>query len=471
MSEISFSANSMFDSFGRVFFCNGKVYRAIEKSAVEDCLILLKRPFFLELMNKGFLPHTLISDFEYPDAGIVLEHEKLMNIQQHEWTFSMLKDAALTLLKIQKIASQDGYELKDAHTMNMLFRGSQAVYVDIGSFQKKESDEWVAYEEFLNSFYIPLCFWGEGHFYITRKLLESKFYRMQTIPNQKFTNSGFFSLLNEKITYTDIYFKNKNIKRTENIDKAKRIVEISNDLIKFVKRSPSYAFTSRTKYYDEETIEKRLIQKYYPNQNSLWKGYHSKFYGQDQYMQISSRFERILSIIEDINNRDSLQSVLDLAGNEGMMSFLVKHRCNIPIVSLADYDENALEVACENRKKSNIDINILLLNFMFPPNIDDVASRVKSDLVMALAVTHHLILTAKYLLPTILERIKAYSNKYVLIEFMPKGLWSIEHKKDIELPEYYTQDWFTGEFEKLFDIQTIVQLEENRVLFVGKIKD
>lgn len=469
-NDIYYSPNSMFDGFGRVFFYNGKVYRAISKDAVKECLDLLNHPFFKELMDSSLIPKTIISDLSLPDFELILEHEKLLNIHQNEWSFSMFKDAALMILKVQSICEKYGYELKDAHTLNVLFKGSKPMYVDIGSFQKKEGDHWVAHEEFINSFYIPLCFWSEGKFYITRKILENKFYRMQTIPDQKFCDSGLFDLLNAKPFRYEVLFRGKVVYTTQNQKSARRLSNFLNKTASLLKGRSARVSSSPIIFDDRSTIIRKIESMDFPESVSLWKGYHSKFYEKEGQVELSDRLKNILGIIEKINAEDPLQSTLDLAGNEGLMSFLIKDRFNIPSVTLSDYDENAIEVACRYRKEHNLDINILLLNFMFPPSIEDVSKRIKSDLVMALAVTHHLVLTSKFVLSTIFERVRSYSNKYVLIEFMPKGLWSIEHREEVDVPYFYTLDWFKDEFSKYFDILQIETLEENRILFVGKIK-
>ena len=94
----------------------------------------------------------------------------------------------------------------------------------------------------------------------------------------------------------------------------------------------------------------------------------------------------------------------------------------------------------------------------------------RSDLVVSLAVTHHLILTGNYSLATIFERLSLFSNKYVMVEFMPLGLWSLDHKIEHELPKYYTLDWFRDEFENYFELILEEKLEENRIVFFGKLK-
>jgi hypothetical protein len=64
--------------------------------------------------------------------------------------------------------------------------------------------------------------------------------------------------------------------------------------------------------------------------------------------------------------------------------------------------------------------------------------------------------------------LKKYSNKYVMTEFMPMGLW--DGKTAIPYPAWYTTDWFRENFSKHFDIIKEEQLEENRILFFGKIR-
>lgn len=97
----------------------------------------------------------------------------------------------------------------------------------------------------------------------------------------------------------------------------------------------------------------------------------------------------------------------------------------------------------------------------------DVANAVKSDIVMALAVTHHLILTQQYQINDIFNTLKSYSNKYVFVEFMPLGLWNGHNNPTV--PDWYTVDWFKEHFEKYFKLLKIDHYEKNRILFIGEI--
>ena len=218
VKDIKFSLMSMADDFGRVFFSGGKVYRAIENTKEEYCLSLLQSDLFKELSEKGMIPVTKISDFKLEEFDLILEHEKLLETIPYEWTFSMLKDAAIAIFEINGICNKYGYELKDAHVYNILFRGTQPVLIDIGSISLKGSanNSWNAYEDFLGSFIIPLLFWSENKFYIAHKLLESIDHAIMTIPKQSLKDSGLLELLD--ITKVPYQFKvrSKNIFSTNN---------------------------------------------------------------------------------------------------------------------------------------------------------------------------------------------------------------------------------------------------------------
>ncbi len=70
--------------------------------------------------------------------------------------------------------------------------------------------------------------------------------------------------------------------------------------------------------------------------------------------------------------------------------------------------------------------------------------RLQSDVVLALAVTHHLLLVQKIPVARILKTIGAYSRRLVFVEFMPLGLW--DGRTAPPVPAGYTIDWFRRNF-------------------------
>jgi len=71
----------------------------------------------------------------------------------YEWSFSQLKDAALTTLAIQRKAVDSGMILKDASAYNIQFNQGRPVLI-IHFFRAvyREGQPWVAYRQFCQHF-------------------------------------------------------------------------------------------------------------------------------------------------------------------------------------------------------------------------------------------------------------------------------------------------------------------------------
>jgi hypothetical protein len=471
--NLEFSSKSMVDEFGRVFFLNEKVYRVISPKHEKNCSEMLNSNLFKELFEMGYLPKTTISNIKIEGFNLVLEHEKLLEIQQHEWSFDMLKDVTLMVWNFNLICNKYGYELKDAHNLNICFRGTDPVYVDIGSISLREParKSWIAFNEFLSSLVIPLLFWSKGLLYVSRKLTESNFHRMFTIPAQNFEDSGLLSLINGKSKTYKFSLLNRKIFRTSKKFKLISLsVKIINKvLFKISKRTNlinyDVQYKSLEDFYPFDKIENLIKELKRQNHSSQWKSYHSNYYIKGENIKYSERFERIAYYI---SQNSEIKSVLDLAGNEGLFSLLLAERLSLDRIIITDYDENALNTAYKNFKGSpHKNVHTALLNFMFTSSLKETALRFNSDLVIALAVSHHLLLTGNFSIGAIFDRLKLYSKKYIMVEFMPLGLWAKGSKTFPEVPSYYTVEWFRQEFLNYFELIIEEKLEENRILFYG----
>jgi hypothetical protein len=479
--DIRFSLMSMVDDFGRVFFSAGKVYRAIENNKKEYCLSLLKSDLFKELSEKGMVPFTKISDFKLEEYDLILEHEKLLETIPYEWTFSMLKDAAIAICEINVICNKYGFELKDAHVYNILFRGTQPVLIDIGSISPKTSpgNSWNAYEDYLGSFMIPLLFWSENKFYIAHKLLESIDHAIMTIPNQSLKDSGLLELL--ELTKVPYQFKvrSKRIFSTDNksdilsyIDQkttaaVKRILKRNIKVFSYEGGLDKLKRLSEVFPYKESRNLLNTLPV--PTIKSRWQNYHQDYFENN----INDYTQRFKSILRIINGLKEIHTIIDLAGNEGFFSNILYNEINCQRLIIADYDENAIDAAYSRFKRLDAsNVYTLLLNFMYTTNQEGTAERLKSDLVLAFAVCHHLVLTSNYSLNAIFERLVLYSKKYVMVEFMPLGLWSSENENNYPaIPEWYTINWFRSVFEKYFNLILEEKIEKNRVVFLGEVNN
>jgi len=157
------------DRDSRVILSGDRVLRAVSPEGATDWDLLSESGLLAELTGRGDLVGTrevdaeqLNGNTELLPTGVdrVLEHDRIPFVSYpYEWTFSMLKDAALLQLEIASEAIDRGLMLKDATPYNVQFEGSKPVFIDIGSFEKlPEGEPWVGYRQFCMLCLYPLMF-------------------------------------------------------------------------------------------------------------------------------------------------------------------------------------------------------------------------------------------------------------------------------------------------------------------------
>ena len=152
------------DPDSRVYLDDGVVYRVLSEDGRRDWDALAGTPLLAQLMEEGRLVATEPADLqELPEltagpAAAALKHERIPWISYpYEWPFSMLKDAALLQLELGRRALQHDLTLKDASAYNVQWRGAKPVFVDVGSFERlREGEPWAGYRQFCMLFLYPL---------------------------------------------------------------------------------------------------------------------------------------------------------------------------------------------------------------------------------------------------------------------------------------------------------------------------
>jgi SAM-dependent methyltransferase len=148
------------DPDSRVILRNGRVLRLLSERGLDDWRTLSRSPLFPELVEEGKVVATREADAAVHDARVagVLEHDTVPFVSYpYEWSFEMLRDAALLQLELIRRAIGAGLMLKDASPYNVQFRGGKPVFIDVGSFEPlREGEPWVAYRQFCALFLYPL---------------------------------------------------------------------------------------------------------------------------------------------------------------------------------------------------------------------------------------------------------------------------------------------------------------------------
>jgi SAM-dependent methyltransferase len=97
--------------------------------------------------------------FHAQPGGAVFEHERIpFPSYPHEWPPEMLWAAGRLTLELAQAALVDGFGLKDATPHNILFRGSEPVFIDALSFERRNPGDpiWLPEAQFVRTFLLPL---------------------------------------------------------------------------------------------------------------------------------------------------------------------------------------------------------------------------------------------------------------------------------------------------------------------------
>ena len=144
-----------------MFRDGGQILRALSARGLSDWEQLVSTRFFARMQDDGKIVRT--QRLESPAAGLgdpaaVLRHERIPFVSYpYEWPFSMLRDAALLELELLKAALAENMILKDASPYNIQWRGSRPEFIDVGSFERLAAGEpWAGYRQFCCMFLYPL---------------------------------------------------------------------------------------------------------------------------------------------------------------------------------------------------------------------------------------------------------------------------------------------------------------------------
>ncbi len=150
------------DRDGCVFYDEGgRVLRGLSTAAWQQWQTLESSGCFRQLMTEGRVVQTQrhldIPANETRWAG-VLCHERIPFISYpFEWSFGMLKDAALLHLELLTRTLGENLTLKDGTAYNVQFRGVQPVFIDVASFETLVPDRpWSGYRQFCQTLLFPL---------------------------------------------------------------------------------------------------------------------------------------------------------------------------------------------------------------------------------------------------------------------------------------------------------------------------
>ena len=444
------------DPSGVVFSRNGNIFRQVNLVYREDYDLLMSSGLYKTLAGKKFLvPHQEVDEAPLVSAGCykVIRPDKIDFISYpYEWSFSQLKDAALLTLEIQKEALDAGMILKDASAYNIQFHQGSPILIDTLSFAKYvEGSPWVAYRQFCQHFLAPLALMSKTDGRLGKLQIDY----IDGIPLDLCSRLLPFSSRLNLGLYLHIHLHAHTQTRYANNDEADKPAKPGQQ-IRITKNSLLGLIDSL-----KNTI-KGLSTKITGKE---WADYYSGTNYTD------SAFEAKKSIVLELVQSLNPKRVLDLGANTGVFSREAAKQPDCLVIS-TDIDPEAVEIDYRQVKEDGQkNILPLVIDLTNPsPAIgwdnlerDSFYSRGRADVVLALALIHHLAIANNVPLESVAKTMAALGD-YLVLEFVPKEDSQVKRllQSRDDIFDHYTLEGLLEAFEPLFHLEKSIPIPESQ---------
>jgi len=413
MMSFEIDGGSFRDPSGRVYSNGEEIIRVVSPNAAEEYAYARDCGFILSLIEKEQLVNTQEIDLQnlevvVPKNGIVLRHEKIPFISYpYEWSFSLLKAAALLTLDLHIEALKFGITMSDATAYNVQFCGIKPIFIDVLSFRRyREGEVWIGHKQFCEQFLNPLLLrsiFGVPHNAWFRGNLEGieTSHLSRLIPCWKNFSFNIFSnvTLQEKIQAKATLEKEKFVSAANRVKLPKNRFE---SMLMGMRR-----WVSRLKAKDTGL--------------SLWQNYEN----QTSYENTEHEAKR--KFISEFCSKIKPSTLWDIGCNAGEYSEVALSGGAGRVIGF-DVDHNAIELAYNRAKEKGLNFLPLYQDFANPSpqqgwaNVERKSLEVRggADGLIALAFIHHLAIGRNIPLEILLNWIVSLSP-YGVIEFVQKS--------------------------------------------------
>ena len=454
------------DPKSRVYLSGARVLRGLRSSSSE-AHALLTAGFFLDGMERGELVATsLITDpteleeLKIASEGVrwqvAMEHEHLPVISYpFEWSRTMLLDAAELELRTARKALADGWMMIDATPYNVQFVGSRPVHIDIGSFEPyRNGQAWIAYRQFCEMFLYPLLVGVRGNGSEHRVMLRGS---LAGIPaSMCWTKLGALERLRPSLIL-HVGLQAAVDKRRERRTKA-------------FTHSDLAAAGMATKVIDKQMdgLQKLLGRIDRRAKNSQWSSYSDRYHYSPEAFQAKRDF--VVSVAS--SSRPSL--VLDIGANDGAFSEAVAPFADYVVA--VDSDDAVIDNLYSSLKESGKNILPLVVDITDPAGgrgwgnteRQPFFQRVQPDLVLCLALIHHLVISESIPPELVAELLRSLDADVVLeIPSLDDPMVALLLEQKMNLNDYrdrYDGARITRALENRFEIRRRVQIGTRSIL-------
>ncbi|MET0635398.1 MAG: class I SAM-dependent methyltransferase [Chitinophagaceae bacterium] len=428
------------DPSGYIFSHKGEIYRQVNQLFRHDFDLLMKRGAYHDFVKQGWLiaheelESNLTGDNEWYKT---LRPTRVPFISYPwEWSFSMLKDAALLTLDLAIRSLPYGLILKDATPFNVQWFNGRMVFIDILSFYKYNATEpWVAYRQFCESFLSPLLLMHYSKMPLQQLMLSYP----EGIPLNLTSRLLPFRSRFHLPVFLHVHLQAKLAQRPAADNKAKM-----------------QSFTLQKMQNVLESLRTLVNSLQLKEQQSTWINYYDEAANRDEYLPVKK------TIINNwLQNLPEARTVADLGANEGEFTKLAASLGKQTIA--VDLDPFCIDRLYNRIKESGSDfIQPLVIDLANPSppggvNNEEFSSftrRCNADLLLALALIHHLCI-GRNIPAREVAHFFSRLGRCLILEFVPpedeKAALLLRQKTRL-FPDY-TRARVLAAFEEYFDLE------------------
>jgi hypothetical protein len=430
------------DPDSRIFTADGRVLRLLSEQGLADWRALESSGLLDELPVVG----TREVEADVPEAlhggvAAVLEHDVIPFVSYpYEWTFAMLRDAALLQLQLLRRSIEKGLILKDSTPYNVQFRGAEPVFIDVGSFEQlREGEPWAGYRQFCMLFLYPLLLqaWKDVPFQPwLRGSLEG------ITPHEARELLSARDLL-RRGALSHVVLHNRLESRHEDKDE-----DVKGELRKA-------GFKKELILANIRGLERLVGRLQWDPPRSTWSEYgpHTTYTADDA--------ERKARFVADAVAEEQPRLVWDIGANDGRHSRIAAEHAEYVVAMDADslvVDRLYKALRDENETR----ILPLTVNIVDPPpglgwrgqERRPLLDRGRPDLTLALALIHHVSISGNVPIAEFLDWLRG-ATRSLVIEFVspedPMARRLLARKRPGDHPDY-RPDWFEQCLHERFEV-------------------
>lgn len=453
LEDIRFSPSSFCSSVGRLFEWQGEIYRAISPE---------RSSFFEQLFHDGVIDHLIKAGFlveskpvraRLAGYGLVVHHRRLPIVSYpFEWCDQALKDAALFFLNLNLTLVQFGLMAHDVHPWNILFEGPRPVFVDLGSIkplEKVDINKWI--EEFHRFYLRPLHLFASEQRRLARLCLQ----------DWREWHGGVLQEDFIRLTERDLdrRFLSKQVERVRRVVPAQlqRALRPLRSSLRKHGTSRTVAVSAQDDAGSRTSALNCLIGEI--EAIGLPEALHWDYYRDlfafpsfEDSSAWSPKHRNVASILE----AKKPSSVIDIGSNRGWYAQLAARR-GANVVAM-DMDERLVSILYQDTKSNKLPVHPLVMNFLWPsPGFGlldfwpSAVNRLRGEMVMALALVHHLVHKEGMQFDHIVDGFTKFTTRWLLTEFIPYddphlSTWDVKHL------DWYCLDNFLGALRREYNL-------------------